>query len=364
MKILLVITKAEIGGAQNFVLSLARGLKKSGIEVSVAAGDGDILPKELEKENIPFIYLKYLNRSFNLFSIFAYIRELKKIINQESFEVIHLNSTNTLPGVFAAKLSKGRPKVVFTVHGLSVIDKNYKSSGLVKIIFKYYFKFFIKFVDKLIFVSKDNLVEAKGRGIKKAGSIIYYGLEMTPDYFLNKDEAKRRIEKMIGKKLEGAYLIGSIGRLAEQKNYDFIIKIWSEIKKEKPSAKFVVIGEGPERVKYEKIIRESEGAEEIYLPGEMKNASCLLKAFDLFILPSIYEGLPISLIEALFSDIPILASDVGGNREIIGIENCFKFNDDRDFLSKLRRGANVNIDKTPFGIDYMVEEYIKIYDTK
>ena len=255
MKILLVVTKAEIGGAQAFVLSLAKGLKKIGVLVSVAAGEGNFLPQELKTENIPFFYLKNLKRSKNPLAPFLFINELKNLINQEGFNVVHFNSTNTLPGVFAAKFSKHKPKTVFTVHGLSVFDQQYKCTLFLKLVFKIYFKFFLQYVQKIVFVSKYNLFEAAKQGITEKGCVIYNGLDISDDYFLSAEESKNKLEKLISRNVSEGYLIGSIGRLAKPKNYDFIINNWLAIKKIKPNAKLIIIGEGSERKKYETIIR-------------------------------------------------------------------------------------------------------------
>ena len=364
MKILLVITKAEIGGAQTFILSLARGLKKIGCEVAVAFGDGDYLPNELKKENISCFYLNNLKRSRNVFLTFSFVKELKELINKESFDIVHLNSTNTLPGVFAAKLSRIKPKTIFTVHGLSVFDPEYKAPKLLKTIFKMYFKIFLRLVDKIVFVSEYNLEEAIRQNITNKGVVIYNGIEISSNYFFDEVTARYELGRLVNRNLGEFYLIGSIGRLAEQKHYDFILKNWLDIKRIKPNAKLIIIGEGPERKKYENIINDLNINDDVLLAGEIKDASQLLKGFDLFILPSIYEGLSVSLIEALFAGVPILASDVGGNKEVIGEENCFKLNDNKEFLEKLESIPKIVIANSLFSANIMAQRYKDIYESR
>jgi glycosyltransferase involved in cell wall biosynthesis len=362
MKILLVITKAEIGGAQAFVLNLARGLSNNGHEVVVAAGNGDFLSQELNKDNIKFLRINSIKRSKNPLTSFLFIWELKKIIDKESFDVVHLNSTNTLPGSISARLSKKKPKTIFTVHGLSVLDKNYKASSLIKAVFKIYFKIFLSFIDKVVFVSKYNFVESAKQGIARDGLVIYNGLNIGQNYFLDHLRARQALSSFSKTDFANNYLIGSIGRLATQKNYDFLINVWPEIKKIKTNAKLIIIGEGPERNKYEELIKKINLNDDIFLPGELKDASCLLKGLDLFILPSIYEGLSISLIEAVLSNVPVLASDVGGNSEVIGLKNCYRLDDKDDLLSKLEQPLLTDIDKTQFYADNMVKKYLEVYE--
>lgn len=362
MKILLVITKAELGGAQTFLLSLARGLKKNGMQVAIAAGDGDFLPSELGKEKIPFFYLKTLKRNSNPLSIFSFIIELRRLLKREEFDVVHFNSTNTLPGALAAKLLRRKTLTVFTVHGLSVLHPSYEAPKILKVIFKNYFKFFLGYINRVVFVSKYDFAESTTQGITEKGELIYNGLEIDSNYFLSRNEARSELEKVIKSKIEDVYLIGSIGRLAEVKNYDFLIRNWLEIKKMKPNAKLIVIGEGSERTKYEKMVKDGGFLEDIYFPGENRLASKLLKGFDLFILPSIFEGLSISLIEALFAEIPILASNVGGNREIVGDDNCFVLGNNENFFNKLKIVGIPKTDMSLFVADDMVKKYQELYE--
>jgi len=362
MKILLVITKAEIGGAQTFVLTLAQGLKQSGQDVAVAFGEGDYLPKELDKAGIKYYRLKSLKRSHNPFLIFSFIFELKKLVKKENFSVVHLNSTNTLPGAIAAKLASKKIKTVFTIHGLSILDKNYQANILIKFLFKIYFKFLLQFIDKVVFVSRYNKEEARELKIGENGAVIYNGLDLKEDYFLEPLQAREELGRLVGQDLKDDFLIGSIGRLAEQKNYHFIINFWPLIKEKKPQVKLIIIGEGPERIKYEKLIKEVGAEADIFLPGEKTSASRLLKGFDLFILPSIYEGLSISLIEAVLAGAPTLASDVGGNREIISEKNCFKVDDLENFLSKFNQDYVPNSSLEQFTAETMVKKYLKVYE--
>ena len=126
----------------------------------------------------------------------------------------------------------------------------------------------------------------------------------------------------------------------------------------KQNSILIIIGEGQERKKLEKLIEEKNLKEKIFLIGEIKDASKYLKGFDLFILPSRYEGLSITLIEALFAKIPVLASEVGGNKEVVGKDCIFKSK--KEFLEKFKVSKvplvakNLEIEKT-------VINYLNLY---
>lgn len=364
MKILIVITKSELGGAQVFVRNLARGLKASGEDVTVAGGPGEYLPEELKAFGIPFYRFKNLERSYNPLKIFKFSQEFKDYVEREKFTVVHLNSTNALIGVWSLAKAKIKPRVIFTIHGLSYLDSNHQTNFLVRAAYKLFFKLAWRKVDNLVFVSRLNYQSALNRVLAKKGEIIYNGIDLPEDYFLSRVEARKYLSEKIDltpSDLADFYIYGSVGRLAYPKNYEFLINAYREVKKIKPNAKLILIGEGPERAKYETLIKSYRLEKEIYLLGEIQEAGRYLKAYDLFVLPSVYEGMSLSLMEAVTAGVPALASRVGGNEEIIGKENCFALNNKTEFLEKLVSVKLKNVEDNLFTQEKMLEGYLELY---
>ena len=360
MKVFLVITKGEIGGAQSFVLSLAKGLKERGYEVSVAFGDGDFLVAILPKYGINVFRLKSLKKGVSPFRAISFVTELKELIDREQFDVVHLNSSNALFGAISARLARKRPKTVFTVHGLSVLDRNYRASYLAKAVYRIFFKIFFRMIGQVVFVSQYNLEEANRQKIVKSGDIVYNGLDFSEGYFFSQEEARRQLSIVVGQDLSDCYLVGSVGRLAYPKNYEFLISAFPKILDIHPDAKGIIIGEGPERGKYEELIKINDILGRFFLAGSIENAGRLMRAFDLFVLPSIYEGLSISLIEAVSAGISAIASDVGGNREVIGGNNCFRLGDEASFLANMEKVKAAG-GAARFKAEAMVDRYCSIY---
>ncbi len=337
MKILFVITKSEIGGAQVFVLNLARSLKRTGLDVEVAAGDGDYLSEELEKEKIKFHYLNSLKRNFSVLNSFYFLYDLYRLLKANKYDVVHLNSSNTLIGAISAHFLKEKPKTVFTFHGLSFIDKNYQANVFFKMLAKFYYKLLLNTVNRVVFECNLNYKEVKEAGMVKNAEVIYNGLDEMKMNFLGKEDARNYFSEKCGLDLRDSFLIGSTGRLIYQKNYEFLIGHFTKIKEKIPNAKVVIIGEGPDRENYEALIQKHGSQNDFFLVGELKNSHQYMKGFDLFTLCSRYEGVSISLIEALYAGIPILASNVGGNPDVVGnnINELFALDDFEDYLSKL-----------------------------
>lgn len=361
MKILIVVTKSELGGAQVFALNLARGLKALGEDVVVAGGPGEYLPEALAKSGISFYRFQNLERSYNPLKVFQFISELKNYVKSNGFQVVHLNSTNALFGVWGLAGIKPSPKIVFTVHGLSLLDPNHRTNFVISFAYRFLFKTAWKKISRLVFVSRLNYASAMKSGLAKMGEIIYNGLDLSSGYFEERDEARKYLWTQAGIDLSNAYIVGSIGRLAYPKNYEFLINSYTEIKKIKPNAKIILIGEGPERAKYETLIKSYRLEKEIYLLGEIQEAGRYLRAFDLFVLPSVFEGMSLSLMEALAAGVPAIASRVGGSEEIIGIENCFALNNKAEFLEKLVSVKLRNVEDNLFTQEKMVEGYLELY---
>jgi glycosyltransferase involved in cell wall biosynthesis len=338
MKILLVITKGVVGGAQTSVLNLAREIKSRGHNITVGFGDGDWLPEELDRENIPYVRFKNLKRTHNPLAGLFFIFEVKNYLKYNNFNTVHFNSSNALPGALGAKLTGKKIKTVFTFRGMSMLDEHYQINPVLRLIYRCFFKFFLLFIDVPVFVSKENFNKF-GRGqLTAKGILIYNGLDPAKMNFIPREEARKFFSEKTGPDLQNKFLIGSLGRLDYAKNYEFLINIMPEILKIKPDAAAVIIGEGNERSMYEKLIAEKKLSDKIFLLGSLANAARYDQGFDLFVQTSRYEGLSIALIEALFADLPIITTDVGGNRETIETEEeIYQLDNQNEFLEKFEQ---------------------------
>ena len=362
--ILLIVTKAEMGGAQEFVLTLARGLQKHGYNVLVGCGEEGYVKEEIEKDDIPFYLFKNLGRTHNPFKNLGFIFELYHFCKKNTVDIIHLNSSNALVGAIGAKLA--HKKTITTLHGLSFLDPNHTTSTLLRFGYKMIFSFLLKFIDQTVFVSKHNLEYTQKIGLTKKGKVIYNGVDLERSKGYSRDEAQKIFSQKIGVDLSNAFIIGSIGRYAYPKNYEFIIEHFKKIQQIIPTAKLLLIGEGPDRNKYEDLIQRLQLQNEVFLLGEMRPGPIYLKGFDLFILPSIYEGLPLGILEAQGAEIPVIASKVGGIPEILDENYCFTPNSIEELLQTLQK-VLLNTETKKITTDFiaatMVQSYIKLYES-
>ena len=375
--ILILVTKAEIGGAQMSVLNLAEELKKQGHNITVAFGRGNFLSSELKKQDIPYYRFKKLIRTHNPLKNLLFLFEFKNYLKFNNFDIIHINSSNALLAGLGAKFSKSKAKTVFTFRGMSLLDSNYKKNKFLKIIYRVYFKFCLKYIDKKVFVSKFNYDFALKEKIIKKGDVIYNGLNKEKLKFYNKKKVKNLLARHLNTNFNNKFVIGTIGRHCYAKNYEFLINIFPDILKINPFAVCVIIGGfGNETNKYKRLIKKLNLKNKIFLTGEINNASKFISAFNIFTLTSRYEGLPITLIESLLAGLPILASRVGGIPEMLNSDDrqLFELNNKNDFLKKIidlsqKEKVIKNIKKNnrelaeKYDIKNTVKGYLKIYNS-
>ncbi|MBU3925730.1 glycosyltransferase, partial [Patescibacteria group bacterium] len=173
---------------------------------------------------------------------------------------------------------------------------------------KFFSKLTCKFYDKIICVSEYDYQSAIDNNIApiKKLALIHNGIKIEEYSFLPKEEARKILGHLVSKLDTKCPVIGTIGEFTKNKGHAYLI----EAAKNFPNTKFVIIGFWPEKNTYEK-------QKNVLLIENLPDASKYLKAFDIFILPSLKEGLPYALLEAGLAEIPIIATNVGGIPEII-----------------------------------------------
>ena len=117
---------------------------------------------------------------------------------------------------------------------------------------------------------------------------------------------------------ENEKIIGSIGRLTEQKAYEYLLRAFNIVLKDSPNTKLIIVGEGNLRESLEKLSRNLQIEDRVIFTGIRQDIPNLLRLFDVFALSSLWEGQPITIMEAMAAGKPIVVTDVGGNREILG----------------------------------------------
>ncbi len=294
-KILYLITQSEMGGAQKYVFDLAFGLREE-FDIIVAAskqGTGELF-NALERAGIKYKQLNHLSRLPNPFKAFLAVLEIRRLLKKEKPNILHLNSTTAgFLGSLALLGLKTKPKVVYTVHGWAFLEPG----PLKQKLFYLFEKTTAKIKDKFIVLSNYEKQIALKKKITKEDKI-----EVIPNgignlTFLSKEQARKKLNLP-----SGVILVGAIANAYKTKGLKYLLKAYPEA---------VIIGDGPERKNLQKQFPRAN------FLGKIKNASQYLMAFDIFCLPSVKEGFPFALLEAMQAQRPIIATKVGAIPEII-----------------------------------------------
>ncbi len=352
-KILYLITQSELGGAQRYIFDLAKNLKKE-YDVSVAFGqlrpsasdcqrrDGQSeasgsdktceLAKALKHENIACYTIPHLKRNISPMNDLRAIFEIRNLIKKIQPDIIHLNSSKiSIIGSIAGSIYKskiknhpperrfsraGKSKIIYTAHGWVF---NEPLSPCKKLFYKYAEKLTADMKNKIICVSEFDRQAALREKIASPDKLITIHNGIEPINFLSREQARRELSLP-----PDSLIIGSIGNLYKTKGYEYLIEAAGIIKNSIPQVAgpnskflFVIIGEGEERGRLETLIKKNNLEDTVILCGRIPDASKLLKAFDIYICSSVKEGLSYTLIEALQAGLPVIATNAGGNPEIL-----------------------------------------------
>ncbi len=298
MRILQIIQKKQYRGAEIFACQLSNHLIKFGHQVEVVSiYDGDaLLPF---KNKIPTLSSQDYNRYLDLQGW----KKLANIIGEFKPDIIQANAADTLKYTVLSKLIfKWKTPIIYRNASIpSYYIKSYFS--------KFINKLFLRQVDFIISVSYESRKDLNKLYpfTKLKSSVIPIGIEIEQKY----DPIS------FSKKNKNIIHIGSFTR---EKNHDELIDIFYNSLKENSSLILHLIGEGPLRTKIENKIELYEIKQKVKLYGGISDPPSFISQADLLILPSIIEGLPAVLLEAMYYKIPIVAYNVGGISQIISNE--------------------------------------------
>jgi len=363
MKILLLANHINTGGIAAYMLNLAKALhKKNNFEFLVASRGGDHQEsfKELGVKHIP---LPLTTKCEVSPKVFLSALRLKSLIKKEGIDVIHANTRVTQ--VLAVFLSRatGIP-FISTCHG-------YFKRRLMRRLFPCWGLKTIAISDQV----RDHLIHdfhLEGRRV----ALVYNGIDLEKFHSFEKkaiDEEKKRFGLDGNKKI-----IGHIGRLSSVKGQKFLIEAARLLVRKRKDVQFLIIGDGDEKEDLLNQIAADEALEGVvFLKPTVKDMPLALAVMDIFVMPSLQEGLGLSLLEAQAQGVPVVASRVGGIPTVIedGVtgllcapcdarslaDSIEKLLEAPDLRASLVKNAHAQL-KEKFSLILMAEKTKKIYE--
>lgn len=292
-------------GAQNVMLKILSSLDKDKYNIYVISKPGGPLPQRVKELGYNYIPVKSFRRELSLLDLFAFFK-LIRIFKHYQFDIVHTHSSK--PG-FLGRIAGWYckiPKIIHTVHGFPFHSAQPK---LVKIFYQNLERIVSSVCYKIVFVNNSEREMAIKKRIVKAKKAVtvFNGIEV-PDL-----KTEREIDDF--------FRIGSVLRFEKIKNIIETVEAAINVCNQNDKIIFYFIGEGSLLNECKQMVAAAGLEEQILFPGWKNNISAWLTKLDVYLLYSIAEGLSISILEAMSSKLPIVASNVKGNEELVSDEN-------------------------------------------
>lgn len=324
IKILRIIARLNVGGPAKHVALLTEGLKNERhssllIYGSLDKGEGD-MSYLIKKDDIKSIFIPELVRRLDPIRDFIAFIKILSIIKKEKPDIVHTHTAKAgTIGRIAAALSRV-PVKIHTFHGHIFYGYFDKWSTA---FFLWVERMLSYFTDCIIVISdnqKDELLIKYKIGTRQKYRVINLGLDLQRfSYTTMKQNGFREKHRF----KEDEILVGMIGRLVPVKNHRMFIRIIKHVRAYIPEevfdrVKFVIVGDGPEKESLVGYAKSQGVSERIVFTGWIEDMAEVYSDIDIVALTSKNEGTPLSLIEALASGRPVISTDVGGVRDLIG----------------------------------------------
>lgn len=280
------------------------------------------LKAELKELDVKYFQIDFTRSVFNLFQDFKSYKQVKNLMKKNNYKFIHCHSP--IGGVIGRLSCKAtKTKCIYTAHGFHF----YKGAPLKNwLIFYPIEKLLSKYTDILITINKEDYNRAKDKfKMKKLEYVPGVGIDENKFQLKCFDREKYRSNLGFTK---NDFVICSVGELNKNKNHDVIIKALSKI--DKPNVKYIIVGIGSLEEYLIELSKRLGISKNVFLLGYRKDVPEILYSSDLFIFPSKREGLPVSVMEAIMSDVVCAVSKIRGNVDLIndGINGyVFKYHD-------------------------------------
>jgi glycosyltransferase involved in cell wall biosynthesis len=313
IRIVHVITKLELGGAQGNTLYTVANLNRSLFDVHLISGPGGLLDDEaLQMKDVTVHFCGDLSRAIRPIADFHAYNLLRKLLLEIKPDIVHTHSSKA--GVLGrlAAAAQHVPVIIHTYHGFGF--HRYQNAG----VFKLYVSLereACRRSNHLIFVSNDNRRWAEELDLlQKCGvSLIRSGVEVEPILQAKRSDA---IREQLGVSRNGK-AVGMIACLKPQKDPLTFVDAADIVSRKISNARFILIGDGEMADAVKRRVMKMRNPESFHHAGWVRNVPEILANLDLVVLTSLWEGLPRVIPEATIAGVPVVASNIDGNREII-----------------------------------------------
>jgi glycosyltransferase involved in cell wall biosynthesis len=333
--VLHIITRLIVGGAQENTMYTAALLDKSRFAVEVISGpqtgsEGSLM-EELRDRGIPLTILPDMLRQVNPLHDLRNLLQLTRRMRNGNYPIVHTHSSKAgILGRLAAHLA-GVPIIVHTVHGWSFHNHMSPLARWAYIVLE---RWCASFTDTLIVVASSDIQKGLQAGIGRPEQYLLIRSAIPLEDFNPSHYDRKTIRQELGLPLD-CPVLGNIGRFSEQKNPLDWVRIAGRVSRQLPECRYLLVGDGPLRPQVEAMLKEEGLVERTIVTGLRRDVPRMLSAMDVFLLISLWEGLPRVIPQSLAMGIPIVSGRADGIIEAItdGQNGYLGDRDDLDVLA-------------------------------
>jgi len=296
IKILHMFRELEIGGIQSFVGNIYNNMDRNLFQFDFLVSSQGVLDEEYLKKGSKIHYIPYVTQV----GPFKYKRNLINFFNEhKEYDILHIHF-DKFSGLIAETAKEcGVKTIICHSHTIS------NETSLIGKIYKNYLQCKIVPNATNLFACSEKAAKYLFKKDYKKVEIIYNGIDL--EKFKYNCEKRKIIRKKYNIK-DSDIVIGCVGRLSKEKNHKFLLKVLKELVKKDNNYRLLLVGDGEEREKLIKLANKLEISDKVIFALSQKNTVDFYSAMDMFVLPSLHEGLGIVLIEAQANGLPCIAS--------------------------------------------------------
>lgn len=319
MHICHVITRLIIGGAQENTVLTCRGLVDRGHRVTLIAGpetgpEGSLWD-QASKSGCDLITAKSLRRAVRPLSDWRARRELQHIFKRIRPDVVHTHSSKAGIVGRSAAVRAGVPVIIHTIHGMSF---NRTQPGSVQMFYRFLERRAARYTTSFVSVADAMTDQAVAAGLAPRDCFVTIRSGMETDRFTPQADLRDRFRREWGA-ADDQVVVGTIARLFENKGYEDIIGAMPSAVARQPKLRFVWIGDGAHRDRYQRQVEAMGFSDHVYMVGLISpdEVAPHLNGFDIVLHASRWEGLPRAVVQGLLTEIPAISFDNDGAPEVI-----------------------------------------------
>ncbi len=307
INLLYIINSLTLGGAEKQVVTLLNHLDKERYHVVVCCiRSGGPLEDEIRDENVEVIYLRMRLRYF-----FIAIYKLVRLMKKKNIQIVHTHLyTSSFWGRIAAWIA-GVPIVIATEHGRGLWKKGRH------LMFE---RIANRYTDMRIAVSEDVRQIRINREHTHPEKVMTIRNAINPDDFMVSDSVRQGKRKELGIK-DDELIVGTVARLDPDKGLHYLLEAAAHVAEAINDARFILVGDGELKQYLENYALKLGIADKVIFTGSRTDIAEFLSIMDVFVNSSIREGIPVSLLEAMAAEKPVVATKVGGIPEVINDES-------------------------------------------